>query len=335
MENTKYRLLLSALLMGCLLSACGTSQPVESPETPQVSQSVLVPSDASVSLAEAHAVIPETASAPPEQSTALEREEASSQPSALPAAETEDQKQQLLKTYYDDSTAENTEYTGCLFSLYRRDRAWVEENESISTGNWPLWDYGVSFYPYARDEKNLYMLSLPMAPDTDTTDADCIQGYQEALLHTLDTLKNYAAGKGLELNPDLDADYSSFVTRLMETTASTADPIAEKLATVCGDAISQNTRDAFYAYLKANPSLWAQTKEYPWKLFSAQDGTTGLEFDGADSSGGFYGTSIHYDPETECVMTFNEYDRWQQSQTTEPEPTEDHASSENPREANP
>lgn len=227
MSNIKHKLLPPALLLGFLLGGCGTSQPVEPSETPQVSQSVLESEETSLSMAEEQIVISEAASTPPEQTTVIEHEEASpqltDQSTPLPATETADQKQQLLKTYYDDYTEENTDYAGCLLTLYRRDRAWVEENENISSGDWPIWDYGVNFYPYARDENNLYMLSFPMEPDTDTTDTACAQSYQKGLLQTLDTLKDYAAGKGLELNPNLDADYSTFVTRLMENAAPTDD----------------------------------------------------------------------------------------------------------------
>lgn len=262
MSNIKYKLLPPALLLGFLLGGCGTSQPVEPSETPQVSQRILESAETSLSLMEEQIVVSEAASTPPEQTTVVEHEEASpqltaqptTQPTDLPTTETADQKQQLLKTYYDDYTEENTDYAGCLLTLYRRDRAWVEENENISSGDWPLWDYGVNFYPYARDENNLYMLSFPMEPDTDTTDAACAQSYQEALLQTLDTLKDYAAGKGLELNPNLDADYSTFVTRLMKNAASIDDltddhdqrqqSIATESEYTKQQATSENTEEA-------------------------------------------------------------------------------------------
>lgn len=325
--------LLASIALWLLLTGCNTSLPVE--DSLSLSVSIQEQSEAVISTISQEEG---EASRQDEEDTVEEADEELEEITEENQYENQyEENRQLLTTYYDDYAVAHTEFDGCILSLWRADRAWLEACESISSGDWPIWDYGVTHYPYARDDSNIYQLVLPMTADTNLSDNACRESYESALWDTLDKLKEYAKAKGLELNPSLETDFSTIVTRLMGNAASTADPILEKLseATVYGDAISQNVREAFCEYLTANPSLWAQVKAYHWRLYNASDGTTGLEFDGTDSPGGGYGTSIHYESATGSVMTLDEYDQWTQSRATQTESTEESVLSEYAEEAQP
>lgn len=319
------------------LCACGTPESAESSEmaSMQVDSAILSILEARVergsekdTVAQSSEIITEGETATG-QNTITEQNIAAQTNSNDPS----DENTQTIKSYYDAYTAENTAYDGLILTLYRFNRGWYEETQAVASGDWPIWTYGVTHYPYARDDNGLYMLSLPLIADTDPGNTSCVSSYKAAQEDTLNSLKDYASAKGLTLNPDLDEDYSTFVSQLWKNTenmpspaaeAAPTDQLLEKLnsASVTG-SVSQAARDAFYHYLSSHSALFEQVSQWNWSL--AEDtkskyitGWISLDFGGTFSAeGGYHGISLYYRPDTGAVLTFEEMDAYVSSMDAE------------------
>lgn len=331
--------ILATILLLSLLCSCGTSHP----DSNNASEPSQIPIDSAIlelmnEETAGSIMIPSAVEDIPAPVPGASEEDApvTTQDNSAPSEAVSSELTQLLETFYDSSTAENTIYEGLILSLYRFDRSWYENNEAVASDAWPIWDYGVTHYPYARDAGNLYMLSLPMLPDTDLSNAACVNSYKAAQEDTLDTLKEYAAAKGLTLNPSLDADYSTFLSQIWRNSASqpssaqsAADPVLEKLnsAAVSG-SFPQAARDAFYNYLTAPENQAFLNKVMDWIWSVTEDtkskytgGWIRLDFDGTSGAAGFYyGNSIYYRPDTGAVLTFEETDAYIGSMSAESNP---------------
>lgn len=249
MAKQTRHLLLSAVLTLSLLTGCNSSREVSAVESP-VSPDPLWGTEVS-SLAEStRESTPETSpEASPEAAQSSATPAESAPVTSITTTDTghgadATQNRQLLESYYDQYTADNTNYDGLILSLSRSDRAWIEGNESVAPGQWPLWDFGVNQYPFARDESNYYLLSLPTLPDTDTSSSACKNSYRQTQLDTLDTLKDYAANRGLTLNPGLEGDYDTFMTRIWGNVTGGQTLTAQEYEenTASGDSVDPEIR---------------------------------------------------------------------------------------------